>query len=129
MKIVFLLDNNEYIEIAPEKLQIRQIQPGFTALGTEVTVPLKKEDGTPDLNEDGSPKTQIGFRPFINYQVNLLVPGATPQDDIKNLKALIKVKQEEIQKAQEAKAAEKEAAPDSKKAKAAKRSEAHLRLG
>jgi hypothetical protein len=123
MKVVFLLDNNEYVELAPEKLQIRQIQAGVTALGYEVTVPLKKEDGSPDLNEDGSPKTQTGFRPFINYQVNLYVPGATPQDDIKNLKGIIKAKQAEIQKAQEAKAAtEKEAAPESsKKAKSAKR--------
>lgn len=75
MKIVFLLDNNEYVEVAPEKLQIRQIQPGQSALGTEVTVPVRKEDGTPDTNEDGSPKTQTGFRPFINYAVNLSVPA------------------------------------------------------
>jgi hypothetical protein len=123
MKVVFLLDNNEYVDVAPEKLQIRQIQAGMTALGYEVTVPLKKEDGTPDLNEDGSPKTQTGFRPFINYQVNLLVAGATPQDDIKNLKTLIKVKQAEIEQAQKtADAAEKTATAESpKKAKAAKR--------
>ena len=78
MKVIFLLDNNEYIDIAPEKLQIRQIAPGQSALGIEVTVPLKKEDGTPDLNADGSPKTQTGFRPFINYAVNLTVPEAAP---------------------------------------------------
>jgi hypothetical protein len=126
MKVIFLLDNNEYVELAPEKLQIRQIQPGLTAIGCEIAVPLKKEDGSPDLNEDGSPKTQAGFRPFINYQINLYAPGVTPQDDIKNLKAVIKVKQAEIQKAQEAKAAAEAAtvppAPESsKKAKAAKR--------
>ena len=78
MKVVFLLDNNEYVEIAPEKLQIRQIAAGQSALGYEVTVPLKKEDGTPDLNEDGSPKTQTGFRPIINYAVNLTVPETAP---------------------------------------------------
>jgi hypothetical protein len=74
MKIVFLLDNSEYVEVAPEKLQIRQIQPDQSALGIEVTVPIRKEDGTIDTNEDGSPKTQTGFRPFINYAVNLTVP-------------------------------------------------------
>lgn len=74
MKVVFLLDNSEYVEVAPDRLQIRQLSPGVAALGTEVTVPLKKEDGSPDLNEDGSPKTQVGFRPFINYNVDLSVP-------------------------------------------------------
>src|SRR5277367_4469680 len=75
MKVVFLLDNNEYVEVAPEKLQIRQIGAGQSALGLEVTVPVRKEDGTPELNEDGTPKTQTGFRPFINYAVNLTVPS------------------------------------------------------
>src|SRR5277367_3790609 len=75
MKVVFLLDNNEYVEVAPEKLQIRQIGPGQSALGLEVTVPIRKEDGTTETNEDGTPKTQTGFRPFINYAVNLTVPS------------------------------------------------------
>jgi hypothetical protein len=75
MKVVFLLDNNEYVEVAPEKLQIRQIAPGQSALGMEVTVPVRKEDGTPETNEDGTPKIQTGFRPFINYAVNLTVPA------------------------------------------------------
>lgn len=75
MKVLFLLDNNEFVEVAPEKLQIRQISPGQSALGIEVTVPVRKEDGTADTNEDGSPKTQVGFRPFINYAVNLSVPA------------------------------------------------------
>lgn len=74
MKVVFLLDNNEYVEVAPEKLQIRQIGDGVAALGIEVTVPLKNEDGTNSTNEDGSVKTQTGYRPFINYQVNLSIP-------------------------------------------------------
>jgi hypothetical protein len=80
MKIVFLLDNNEYVDVAPEKLQIRQIQPGQSALGIEVTVPIRKEDGTVDANEDGTPKTQTGFRPFINYAVDLTVPAAPAAD-------------------------------------------------
>jgi hypothetical protein len=76
MKVVFLLDNNEYVEIAPERLQIRQVAPGQSALGVEVTVPVRKEDGTPETDADGSPKLQTGFRPFINYAVNLSVPEA-----------------------------------------------------
>ena len=75
MKVVFLLDNNEYIEVAPERLQIRQIAPGQSSLGVEATVTLRKEDGTPETNEDGSPKMQVGFRPFVNYAVNLSVPA------------------------------------------------------
>ena|SRR5271154_2695876 len=81
MKILFLLDNAEYVEVAPEKLQIRQLSDGLAALGTEVIVPVNGEDGKPELNEDGSTKTQAGFRPFINYSVNLSVPKpveATP---------------------------------------------------
>lgn len=77
MKIVFLLDSKEYIEVAPEKLQIRQIQPGLAALGIEITVLLNKEDGTPDLTENGTPRTQDGFRPFVNYIVDLSMPSPT----------------------------------------------------
>ena len=123
MKVVFLLDNNEYVEVAPERLQIRQLQSGQSALGLEVTVPLRKEDGSPDLNEDGSPKTQTGFRPFINYAVNLWQPGASTEDDIKYLKALLKAKHAELRVAQEAaqEAAKAAQASAPKKAKAAKR--------
>jgi hypothetical protein len=75
MKVVFLLDNNEYVEVAPEKLQIRQVGPGQSALGIEVTIPLKDKDGNVEIAEDGTNKTQSGFRPFINYAVNLSVPA------------------------------------------------------
>jgi hypothetical protein len=74
MKIIFMLDNNEYVEVAPEKLQIRQISEGLAALGTEVTVPVKDEEGKVKLGENGQPETQVGFRPFINYNVNLQIP-------------------------------------------------------
>jgi hypothetical protein len=81
MKVVFLLDNKEYVEVTPDKLQIRQLQPGNAALGIEVTVPVNGADGKPELNEDGTEKTQLGFRPFVNYAVDLQVPKpaeATP---------------------------------------------------
>lgn len=99
MKVIFLLDNNEFAEIAPEKLQIRQIGPGQSALGTEVTVPLRKDDGTPELDEDGTPKTATGFRPFINYAVNLWQPQVSASADIEHLKTLVKTKEEELTKA------------------------------
>lgn len=89
MKIVFLLDNNEYIEVAPEKLQIRQLSPNAAALGNEVTVPVNGADGKPELNEDGTTKTQLGFRPFINYAVNLLPVFDTPEVEIEYLKKLL----------------------------------------
>jgi hypothetical protein len=81
MKVVFLLDNKEYIEVTPDKLQIRQLSPGQAALGIEVTVPVNGADGKPELNADGTEKTQLGFRPFVNYAVDLAVPKpveATP---------------------------------------------------
>ena len=78
MKVVFLLDNNEYVEVAPEKLQIRQIGPGQSALGLEVTVPVRNPEGELVTNEAGEQVMTTGFRPFINYAVNLTVP--TPAD-------------------------------------------------
>jgi hypothetical protein len=74
MKVLFLLDNAEFVEVAPEKLQIRQLQEGLAALGVEVTVPAKDEKGEVKLDADGKPETQLGFRPFINYNVTLSVP-------------------------------------------------------
>lgn len=74
MKVLFLLDDDSVVAIGPEKLQIRQLQPGVSALGVEVTIPLNGADGKPELNEDGTAKTQQGFRPFINYNVNLSIP-------------------------------------------------------
>lgn len=74
MKVVFLLDTNEYIEVAPELLQLRQLGPGQAALGISVIMPTKNEDGSDKLNEDGSPETQTVYRPLINYTVDLTVP-------------------------------------------------------
>lgn len=118
MKVVFLLDNNEYVELAPEKLQIRQTGSGVSSLGYEVTVPVRDEKGEVKLNAEGKPETQTGFRPFVNYAVNLYVPGTSLQEEIKTLKELVKAKQAELKAVEEAgKASEAEA----KKAKVAKR--------
>jgi hypothetical protein len=74
MKIIFLLDNNEFLEIDPAKLQLRQISNGQAALGVEVVVPVPGDDGQPKTNEDGTVETRPAFRPLINYPVDLSVP-------------------------------------------------------
>lgn len=96
MKVVFLLDNSEYIEVEPTKLQLRQIDPAQTVLGLDVVVPMRNEDGTPKLKADGTAETQIGFRPIINYATNLIAPGKDLSEDIANLKTLLKAKKEEL---------------------------------
>jgi hypothetical protein len=73
MKAIFLLDNNEYVEVEATALQLRQLGPGQAALGLTLTVPLKNEDGTPQLDDKGQPVTSLAFRPFINYLVDLTV--------------------------------------------------------
>lgn len=75
MKILFLLDTNEFVEVEPTKLQLRQIAPGQSALGLEVTVPVRNEDGSPKV-VDGQTQLQQAFRPLINYPVNLALPEA-----------------------------------------------------
>jgi hypothetical protein len=84
MKVLFLLDTGEYVEVAPEKLQIRQLREGLAALGTEVIVPVIKEGTTGNDFGDTMPEVHVGFRPFINYRVNLSIPnhensGAPPE--------------------------------------------------
>jgi len=119
MKVLFLLDDDSVVAIGPEKLQIRQLQPGVSALGVEVTIPLNGADGKPELNEDGTAKTQQGFRPFINYNVNLSAPApaeapATP--------TTVPVKAEEAQPVNgKAKPAAKAVAKVADKGKAAKK--------
>lgn len=76
MKIIFLLDNNEFAEVDPTKLQLRQLAPGQAALGITVNVPQKNEDGSPKMAEDGTtPLMQEGYRSFVNYAVNLSLPA------------------------------------------------------
>lgn len=77
MKILFLFDNGEFVEADPTSLQLRQISPGNAALGIQVVVPVRNEDGTPSV-VDGVAQTQPAFRPFINYPVNLALPSLPP---------------------------------------------------
>lgn len=71
MKVIFLLDTNEFIETTPEKLQLRELEGGVSAIGTEVNVPVRKEDGSFDTDEHGKLKTQVGFVPLVTYPVKL----------------------------------------------------------
>jgi hypothetical protein len=102
MKVVFLLDNNEFIEVEPAKLQLRQVAPGQAVLGLDVLVPVHGEGGVQEFNADGTPKTQTGFRSIINYAVNLTIPAASLEEEITNLKTALKLKKEELVKQQEA---------------------------
>ena len=79
MKVIFLLDNGEYAELPPERLQIRQLRPGVAALGMEVMSPVHGEDGLPQADGDGTVRLAPDFRAFVNYNVNLSVPGPETQ--------------------------------------------------
>jgi hypothetical protein len=113
MRSLFLLDNSEYVEVAPEKLQIRQLSPNAAALGTEVMIPVNGADGKPEKNEDGTTKTQLGFRPFINYAVNLLPVFETPEAELEYLNKLVADKTAALKA--ELEAAKAEAKPAAKK--------------
>jgi len=64
MKVIFLLDNNETFAVDPETLQLRQLAPGQSALGLPVSIP----------NPENPDQPTQGFRPLINYPVNLALP-------------------------------------------------------
>jgi hypothetical protein len=78
MKIIFFLDNNEFVEVDPVNLQLRQLAAAQSAIGIEVTIPVRNEDGTPKLDDKGDTQMQTVFRPFVNYAVNLSVPPPPP---------------------------------------------------
>lgn len=70
MKVIFLLDNNAYLEVPPENLQLRQLGVGQAALGVNLNVPVRNEDGTPKVDAEGRPQTVISYYPLINYAVD-----------------------------------------------------------
>jgi hypothetical protein len=79
MRVLFLLDNDEFIEVEPEKLALRQIEPGHAALGVMLDIVDRAEDGTVKLAEDGkTPLTQSAYRPLINYAVDIVTTTPTP---------------------------------------------------
>jgi hypothetical protein len=78
MKIIFFLDNNEFVEVDPVNLQLRQLAAAQSAIGIEVTIPVRNEDGTPKTDDKGDTQMQTVFRPFVNYAVNLSVPPPPP---------------------------------------------------
>jgi hypothetical protein len=76
VKLIALLDNNEFLEIDPTKLQLRQIESGKSAMGIETIVPQRNEDGTVKLEADGkTPLVQIAFRPLVTFAVDLVIPA------------------------------------------------------
>jgi hypothetical protein len=86
MKIQFLLDNHEYIEVAPEKLQLRSFDGGLVMLGIDIEIPQTNEDGTPKwIDPEAEVKRReikVGFRPFVEYRDLDLVPH---KKDLKEL--------------------------------------------
>jgi hypothetical protein len=87
MKILLLLENNEYVEIDPAALQLRQQAPGQSSVGFAVNVPLKNDDGTPQLDAEGKPVLAPGFYSIINYEVDLVVPTAQVPLEVPALEA------------------------------------------
>lgn len=75
MRIAFMLDNNEYVDVAPEQLQFRQLQEGLAALGIELVIPICRRCKSTDLDEHAPNVEEVGFRPLINYGVNLSIPS------------------------------------------------------
>ncbi len=69
MKFLMLLDNNEYVVLDPEQLELRQIADGKAAIGVTVQVPVEGKEG----------ETQPAFRPFIEYPVNLSLAKSEAQ--------------------------------------------------
>jgi hypothetical protein len=59
-------DGSTFLAVPPERLQIRQLEPGKCALGALVDQPKKSEDGTPIVGEVVSV-----FVPLINYAMDI----------------------------------------------------------
>lgn len=59
-------DSSTFIAVGPDRLQIRQLEPGKAALGALVDQPKKSEDGTPVIGE-----TVTTFVPLINYAMDI----------------------------------------------------------
>ena len=64
MKIIFVLDDQSVLVANPEELQLRQIEPGLSA----IVLPAGKNEAGEDL-----------FRPLVTYPVALtVVPQPAP---------------------------------------------------
>jgi hypothetical protein len=61
-----------FIAVAPERLQIRQTEPGNCALGALLDQPKKDEQGNAIVGE-----TVQVFIPLINYKMDIVKPAET----------------------------------------------------
>jgi hypothetical protein len=73
MKITFFLDNNQYLETEPDKLQLMHVAPDQAAIGVNVNVPKLDDEGKPILDEDKQPILEPRFASLVSYAVNLKV--------------------------------------------------------
>lgn len=64
-------ESGTFLAVAPERLQIRQMEPGVCALGSLVDQPKKDDKGTPIVGE-----VQTIFVPLINYVMDIVKPNA-----------------------------------------------------
>jgi len=82
IKIIFLLDTKGYAEVAPERLELRQVAPGVVALGMEVEVPLNNPDASPMYDDTTKLRVlQRGFNAFIEYRATL-TPVEVPDSGV-----------------------------------------------
>jgi hypothetical protein len=69
MKIIFMLDNGQYLELTPDQLKLVS-SAQTVSLGVNILVPVEP-------NEDGTPNpSKIEFHPIIDYpNVTLVTSG------------------------------------------------------
>ena len=65
MKFITLLDDGKYLEIAPDRLQLRQLAVNQATLGVEI------------VNGENS-----GFLSLVNFAVNITKPDIVTSDDV-----------------------------------------------
>jgi hypothetical protein len=77
--VIQFLDSSSgtFLAVAPERLQIRQLEPGKCALGALVDQPKKSEDGTPIVGE-----TVTAFIPLINYAMDIAQAVPAPKVEL-----------------------------------------------
>ena len=76
MKIVFFLENNQYLEVEPENLQLRQVSPGQASLGVTLERPKQDAEGLSVLDENDKPVMEPAFASLVNYAVDIRMPKA-----------------------------------------------------
>jgi hypothetical protein len=83
MKVLFLLDDGEYVVVEPTQLILSQMSEGLVGLGVNVSIPSKDDKGEVVI-EDGVPKRTTAFRQFLSFNVNIAVPEPLKSKGVKN---------------------------------------------